>query len=246
MPSSPLFKPNIPDGYTLHSLEQTDSTNEHLFRLASQGAPHQTVLVADRQTAGKGSRGRQFFSPSGGLYFSILLYQLPLPPTCLTPLTALAVYRALRPYTDRALSIKWVNDIYLEGKKLCGILCESRFVGRERTSVVGVGINLVPQDFPRDLRHPAAVLRDTADASLRGEILQAFLWEFDRLLKRPDGLIEEYKKVCCTLGRTVCLQRGEEIIRGQAVDIDPSGALVIALPDGRQKAFSSGEITTQI
>lgn len=236
-----------PPFFRLRIEKETDSTNTHLFRLAEDGEASGLVLLARRQSAGKGSRGRSFFSPEGGLYFSILLRNLP--PhrlSLLTPLTAVAVYRALRPHTNKDLAIKWVNDLYLEGKKVCGILTENRFTGTESTTVVGVGINLLPpiNGFPTDFFHPAAALLRTPDTAAAEDILNTFFKEFDLLLKTGNCL-EEYRAHCCTLGKEVVLCTGKETITGKAVAILDDGALLLRFADGREQAFSAGEVTSQ-
>ena len=229
-----------PSFFRLRIEDKTDSTNAHLFRLAEQGEAAGLVLLARRQGAGKGSRGRSFFSPEGGLYFSILLRDLPPHQlSLLTPLTAVAVYRALRPHTDKTLAIKWVNDLYLEGKKVCGILTENRFIGDRSTTVVGVGINLLPpkEGFPTDFPHPATALLSTLDPTAAEDIFNTFFKEFAMLLETGEFL-EEYRK-------EVTLCRGEDTFTGKAMAITDSGALLLRFADGREQAFGAGEVTSQ-
>ena len=237
-----------PAGWSIQLVEQTDSTNDHLFRLASEGAPDKTVLLARSQSAGKGSRARSFFSPEGGIYLSVLLRDAaPEVLSVLTPMAAVALYEALRPHTDKALAVKWVNDIYLEGKKLCGILTETKFMGAHRVSVIGVGINLVaPQGgFPDGFSHPAAALLEAPDASIAENIINIFLTRLQALI--ADGTLPpEYKENCCTLGRKVTLRQGERIYVGTALDVDQSGALLVQTDDGDVRTFTSGEVTSQI
>ncbi|MBR5783416.1 MAG: biotin--[Clostridia bacterium] len=232
-----------PAGYTLQIVDEVSSTNTVLL----QGEyPDKTVLLARKQTCGKGSKGRSFFSPEGGIYLSVLLKDLPQSRLiCLTPLAAVAVYRALLPHTSKSLAIKWVNDIYLQEKKVCGILTESRFEGERPNTVVGVGINLLPQQFPDGFLHPPTSLLESPDPQKAENIINTFLREFENLL-HTDNFFLEYKRICCTIGRRVCLRRGEEIIRGTAEDITRDFHLVIRLSDGTCRTLSSGEVTEQI
>ena len=238
-----------PSGWQLQAVPECESTNTLLFHLAAEGAPTGRVLLAHHQTGGKGSRGRAFFSPEGGIYLSVLLRDIPAAQLCrLTPLAAVAVYKALRPHTDKSLAIKWVNDIYLEGRKVCGILTENRFVGGASITVVGVGINIVPPEsgYPTDFMHPAAALLNTPDAVIAEDIINTFLAVFyDGVHDLADGrFMAEYKKNCCTLGKQVTLKRGEDIMIGKAVDITENGALILETDEGRE-ILSSGEVTSQ-
>lgn len=238
----------VPKGWRICVVEQTDSTNAHLFRLAEKGAEQGLVLLAREQTAGKGSHARRFFSPEGGIYLSLLLKNQPvkfLP--LLTPMAAVAVHRALRPHTQKELAIKWVNDLYLDGGKVCGILTETRFLGQKTITVMGIGINLLPpkEGFPTDFLHPAAALMTDPDPQ-RAETIISTLLEELKLLLTQKNFLEEYKDNCCTLGKWVTLRLGKDTVTGKAVDILPNGALLLRLPDGKERPFSLGEVTSQI
>lgn len=238
----------VPTGWRIQVIEKTDSTNDHLFRLALEGEASGLVLVARSQSKGKGSRGRSFFSPQGGIYLSLLLRDVaPEVLSLLTPLTAVALFEAVRPHTEKELAIKWVNDIYLSSKKLCGILTETKFLGNERISVVGVGINLVApkDDYPTEFLHPAAALLTAPDTKVGEDIINTFLCRLSELIK--GGILPPlYKENCCTLGKEVTLRQGERIIKGQALDILDNGSLLLRLKDGSLQSFTSGEVTSQI
>lgn len=238
----------VPHGFSLNVVDKTDSTNAHLLRLATEGAPHGQVLLARQQTAGKGSRGRIFFSPEGGIYLSLLLRDVAteaLPK--LTPMAAVAVLEALTPFAGAPLTIKWVNDVYLENKKVCGILCETAFTGEHRATVIGIGINLLPpkDGFPEGLRHPATSLLDAPDPLAAEQIISTLLHRLQQLYQ-GGAYMEKYKAHCCTLGKAVTLQQGDKTIRGTAVDLTPDGGLILRQADGRQRIFTSGEVTSQL
>ena len=138
-----------------------DSTNDELKRRAAAGCPTGTVLVAERQTGGKGRLGRSFYSPPrGGLYMSLLLRPALPASECMavTACTAVAVAVAAEQICGRRAEIKWVNDIMMDGKKLCGILTEgalSAETGLFDYLVVGIGVNVASAGFPEELREVA-------------------------------------------------------------------------------------------
>lgn len=140
------------DGRKLVVLREVDSTNLEARRLALEGAPHRTAVVALSQTAGRGRRERSFFSPPGSLYLSLLLRpeQSPQELMVLTAFTAVAVRRAILAVTGLGVQIKWTNDLVLSGKKLCGIGTEVSLegeTGRVQYAVVGIGINTNVSEF---------------------------------------------------------------------------------------------------
>ncbi len=138
-------------------LDEIDSTNSEMRRLGDAGAVEGTVIVADRQTGGKGRRGREWFSPAGtGIWMSVLLRPelSPGKVSGITLMAALSVCRAIRRETGLNTQIKWPNDLVIDGKKVCGILTEAAVNGNELGYVVlGIGINVNQTEFPKDLPH---------------------------------------------------------------------------------------------
>ena len=149
-------------------LDETESTNAYLKQLALQGAEEYTAVLAARQSGGRGRLGRSFFSPEGGVYLSVL-YR---PKTAVeeissfTVLAAVAVCRGIEKYCGLSCGIKWTNDVEYQGRKLCGILCESVFRGSEPNVIVGVGLNVNTKDFPEDIRDRAGSLAQFAKTPL--------------------------------------------------------------------------------
>ena len=146
----------------IQAFESLDSTNNYLKKLASGGAAEGTVVIADEQTAGRGRMGRSFASAPGcGIYMSMLLRPEGCTADCapgLTAVAAVAVCRAIEKVCGRAPGIKWINDLYLRGKKICGILCESSVKdGRVNYAVLGIGLNVTTraEEFPEELRETA-------------------------------------------------------------------------------------------
>lgn len=229
--------------------EETDSTNSEAKRYAVSGGRAPALFLADRQTAGRGRLGRSFYSPEGtGLYMSLLLpAKAELTDTVLmTSAAAVAVRRAILSVTGIDTGIKWVNDLYLDGRKVCGILCE--LLGTEKMIIVGVGINLSDGGFPEDIAHiagslgitdPDGALRDTLAARCVKELTS--VWE-----TLGDGdLIDEYKKHSTILGNEVIYTENGVSRSGLAVDIDSRGRLIIEDAEGINRVLASGEISVR-
>ena len=233
-------------------LEETDSTNRVARELAARGAPHGTLVAADRQTAGRGRRGRTFFSPEGGIYMSLLLRPTLAPEelTLLTPMAAVAVSRTVDALCRVSTGIKWVNDILLDGKKLCGILTERCPDG---AVVVGIGLNhrTPPGGFPRELEPIACALfpwEEEAEVSaeaLCGGIVQEIIGLTDTVCHR--AFLAEYREKSAILGReiTVFPLQGEPF-PALAEEIDDNGRLIVRTAAGARRVLSSGEVSVRM
>ena len=231
-------------------LAAVDSTNTYLKRAAARGALHGTAVIADCQTQGRGRRGRSFDSAAGtGLYLSVLLR-----PRCasrelmtLTAQTAVAVRRTLRRVCGVDAGIKWVNDLFLGGKKICGILTELTVEaesGAVDCAVIGVGINCTRTEFPEPLRDIAgSVLSQTGvvpdRSALAAELIRA-LWQLPAAGDGADWL-SEYRAACITLGRQVTVQTPDGERTGVAEDVGPEAELIVRLPTGERIEVNSGE-----
>lgn len=238
--------------------DEIDSTNTQAKQLAQQGAPHGTVLVADRQTGGRGRMGRSFCSPAGmGIYLSVILR-----PMCsadqlmhLTCATAVAMCDAVEETTGFRPGVKWINDLLAKGKKLGGILTELSL--RPGTSdvefaIIGIGINCnqAENGFPAALQDIAISLKTAtgknADRNqLTAAMVQA-LYEMDRqLLPKKESILQQYKKDCATLGQDIYLLRGEEKTPCTALDLDLDGGLIVEYADGTREIIQSGEVSVR-
>ena len=241
-----------------HWLEETGSTNDDLKALARQGAPHGTVLIADRQRGGHGRMGRAFHSPGGvGIYFSILLR-----PNCapgelmhLTCATAVAMCDAVEKSAGFRPGIKWTNDLVYKKRKLGGILTELGLSpkGGVEYAIIGIGINCcqTQEDFPEEIRSIAASLsmvtgREIDRAKVAAAMMDA-LWNMDRkLLTEKLHMLHQYRKDCITIGQEVSLLRvGEAVRHGKAVDMDDAGALIVEFENGHTEAVNSGEVSVR-
>ena len=245
-------------GKQLTYLHTCPSTNDLLKAMAEAGAEEGTVLVAGEQTRGKGRLGRHFTSAAGkGVYLSALL-RPELPPEALLPLTgftAEAMVRAVQRAAGTQPKIKWVNDLILNEKKICGILTESAFSagGRLKYVVVGVGLNVNyhREDFPTELRAIAGSLRtelgrDFSLASVAAAMIEALDALYAALLAgRTDPYLTAYRQHCLTLQRDVLLLQNGAAEPAYALDVDEALGLRVRFPDGREALVRSGEASVR-
>ena len=238
--------------------DEVTSTNTLLKELGRQGAPAGTVLVAGRQTGGRGRLGRTFLSPGGvGVYFSALI-RPDCAPTELMHLTC-AVAVAMCDAVENAFGfrpgIKWTNDLVVGTKKLGGILTELGLdpkTGRVSYAVLGIGINCGQEsgDFDPTIRDIATsarmILGHEADRErLIAEMVRA-LEAMDRtLLHAPAAMLERYRRDCITLGQPVSIVRGDEVRYALALDIDAEGGLIVRYDSGETGTVTSGEVSVR-
>ena len=251
---APLLSPTAkPFAGLVHFYPTLTSTNLTAKELALAGAPHGTTVIAETQTGGRGRYTRSFFSPKGGLYISIILHPDRLhfsEITSVTAFSAVAVCDAIQAVSGRIPQIKWVNDVFLDGRKVCGILTEGVTdleTGSLGWIVVGIGINAVGKqtDFPPELREIVTTVFEEAPASgircrLAAELINRIAG-CDPMPKES-ALYENYRKRLMMLGQTVTVVQGERTYPALAVDIDNAGHLILQTADGKQTALSSGEI----
>ena len=222
----------------------TDSTSERAFAALEAGqARHGDVHVARKQTAGRGSRGRRWFSPAGGgLYASVILKPPPPAPSPveLTMAAGLAVRDLLLGLGVEGPSLKWPNDVLIEGDKVCGILVEARGLDpRSPALVCGIGLNLGPMDFPEEVRARGATSLDRHGVEPDPErVLEALLSALERrwalVGTRSLELAADFAAAAgLTPGRAVRVRRGDRAFRGPIVAFGTDG-LVLDAPDGRR------------
>ena len=229
--------------------DEIDSTSSEARRYAVSGGSCPALFLADTQSGGRGRMGRSFFSPKGsGIYMSLLLpAAAELSDTVLmTSAAAVAVRRAILRVTSADTKIKWVNDLYLNGKKVCGILCE--LLTEEKKMIVGVGINLYGSEFPEDISHIAGAIYHTeADDKVRSALVCAVAEELISIHKElGDGaFMKEYKENSALLGREIRYTDNGVWMIGTAVDIDDRGRLYVRDGQGQTRILSSGEISVR-
>jgi len=230
-------------------VESTESTNADVRGAADAGEPEGLVLIAERQTAGRGRLDRVWESPArAGVLMSMLLRpevpaaQLPLLPL----LTAVAVVEAVRAVAELPARVKWPNDVLVDGRKLGGILLERTATG---AAVVGIGLNVStrPEELPVTEATSVQVAGGVADrASLVKEMLRAFERRYVgyvRAAGAPESVLAAYREVCDTLGREVrVLLPDGASVRGTATGVDESGMLVVRQDDGVERSWSAGDV----
>jgi len=242
--------------YILDVRKTVTSTNTIAKEMASKGACEGTVIIASEQTQGRGRMGRTFFSPpSTGLYMSVILRpQLSLEDSLLiTTGTAVAVAKAIETLTQKGVQIKWVNDLFMDGKKVCGILTEASLNvenGGLDYAVVGIGINVCTKDFPNDLKDLAGSIFDKkpqkgpVTSLLAAYVLNNLADIIENIADRT--YLEEYKKRSFLLGKEINVIKGDSILSAKAVDIDDRARLIVEYPDLTTEALSSGEVSVRI
>lgn len=242
-------------GQKVIRLDTVDSTNDYLMGLASRDATHGTVVVADSQEKGKGRLERTWFSPPGkNVYMSVLLKPdlHPEDISLLTVMSAVASALAINKLTGIKARIKWPNDIVVSGRKLGGILLESRFrSGGIAHAVVGIGINVNSRqaDFPEDLRAIAtSVFQEIGRSSRRTTLIDAILDNIDSELdlineKRRSLLLKKYKIMSATIGNRVRVDDSNGSFEGGALDIDEQGHLLVKTDADKVETISAGDVT---
>lgn len=228
-----------------------DSTNTEAKRMLADGFDSDAIITAAMQTGGRGRLGRSFYSPADtGIYVSFLLHPAGelSDLVSLTAAAAVAVDRAIRKLTDAEPLIKWVNDLYLNGKKICGILAETvtRTQAARQAIIIGIGLNLNTENFPKDIADIAGSLH--APHMKKSRMVAAIAEELFALAEHPADkrYLSDYRAHSLVLGRRVVYMRGEERTEALAVDIDDCGGLIVRLDDGSMRTLHTGEISLRL
>jgi biotin-[acetyl-CoA-carboxylase] ligase BirA-like protein len=230
------------------------STNDTAKQLASSGVKEGTIVLAESQLKGKGRLGRKWFSPEGGLWFSVILRPRIKPKHALklTLLGSVATVKTLNELYEIGAEIKWPNDILINRGKVCGVLTEASIKGRNLSfAVLGFGINanLDPEVFPRHFRDSVATLKTQLGKKISREILLCELLEnveicYDLFKKgKFETILDDWRKLSGFLGSYVRIFDGQRSIEGTALDLDADGALIIRLRDQNVRRVVSGDVT---
>ena len=239
----------------IHYFDCVESTNTLAKEMAKAGAPHGTVLIADRQTAGRGRLGRSFLSPGGmGIYMSVIL-RYDCQATDLMHLTcACGVHlcNAVESVLQIRPGIKWINDLVVGQKKLAGILTELVVTGQETCAIVGIGLNVCQKtaDFDPQIQSIATSLALISGQQFsRPAVFDAIVQNIYRmdqsLFTQKDRIMTRYRQNCITLGQQISVVRGDEIRHGQALAITDEGALLVRYDDGNTQEVNSGEVSVR-
>lgn len=252
MISAMQLQQQIPSFYHVHCFEKLESTNTWLMEHSE--LEEGTVIIADEQTGGKGRNGHRFHSPKGsGIYLSLLLKpQSQLYDTLsLTAAAAVACLKAVEDVYGLSCSIKWLNDILFQNKKVAGILCEGKMMaGREhmQAMVIGIGINVHPFERPSDIADIAASIEEYTGIQKPRQVLVArFLNHFYDLYRHADESMHAfYQDHSQVIGKVVTVIHGNVRYQAFAEDVDEQYRLVLRKEDGTYACLSSGEVSIRL
>lgn len=234
-----------------------ESTNTTAKQLAEEGASHGTVIIADCQKGGRGRLGKTFHSPAGtGIYMSVILrpdFSTELS-NLLTACTAVSTEKSLCQFCKKNIKIKWVNDLFISNKKVCGILteasisCESRSINY---AIIGIGVNVrnTKENFPDELQSIVTSLEEEGSEKinrcvLAAEILNNLEIELSHISDRK--FLDEYREHSNLIGNKVTIVDGMgNEIKGTAVGIDNNASLLVKMNDGQVKTISSGTVQAE-
>lgn len=223
--------------------ERVDSTNNVAKKLADEGAPEGTIVVAEEQTGGRGRINRLFLSPfAKGVWFSLILRPNipPMEVSKMTLLAAVAVARAIRHHGLTDCGIKWPNDILVKGRKMVGILTELNGSAEKVNYIImGIGVNtgITAEDLPKDLQPIITSFAREGVRVSRLALLETLLKEIEGLYQTVcrEGfapILAEWRALSCMLGQDVTVTSIDKTFSGKAVDIDENGNLLVATPEG--------------
>lgn len=241
--------------YDVAFYRKTDSTNTRLKTLAEEGAREGTVAVALEQTAGRGRKGRNFCSPDSGIYISFLLRPAfeAEEVSLLTVAAAVAAARTVDFVTGKNSGIKWVNDIYTDGRKVCGILSEAALSVESRNvdyAIVGTGINLYkPQGgFPDEIKNVAGWLFDKPVKNLKNIVVKKLTDEFFGIYRNfaDKSFFDEYRAKSIITGKTVSVVKSDRTLPACVLRIDDACRLEVKYENGETELLSSGEISVKL
>lgn len=232
------------------------STNALLRERANAGAPEGTVVIAAAQTRGRGRLGRSFYSPADtGLYLSVLLRPEGYSPSeavRVTTMAAVAACEAVEALSGKTAQIKWVNDVFLEGRKVCGILTEGSFnleLGSLEYIVLGIGINVYPpvEGFPQEIAATAGAVLDAPQEGGRNRLAAEFLNQFFAVYQNdPAEYARRYRDRSLVIGKHITVITPQGTREATALDIDRDCRLVVRWMDGSVESLSSAEISVRI
>jgi len=240
--------------------QSLDSTNITAKQMAISNAEHGTVVIADHQTAGKGRYGRSFFSPKGhGIYMSFILLPSQIwleVPTLITAFTAVAVCEAIIEVCEKHPQIKWVNDLFLDGKKICGISTEAVTDyenGAINWIVVGIGVNFtMPQDMPEELKEivGAVFTNNEKNSVTRNRLAAAIINKMTALNAESEQInkdfLKKYRERLMFLGEEITVTGTGKEYQATAIDIDDIGRLIVRNENGEIHSLFSGEVRVKM
>lgn len=238
-------------GHRILRFDAVESTNDTAKGLLGGEADEGTVIVAERQVAGRGRHGKAWFSPPGGLYCSVVLKPDDKNVPMLNLVSGMPVVKALRHWSVLA-TLKWPNDVVFRDRKIGGVLCEGVYRHETFWVVAGIGVNTnVPLDrLPDEVRAGATSLKAETDVEVSNEeFLEYMLREFDKVYKASKSsargvLARDYMALCSTIRQRVAVKTPGGSVRGTAIEVTPQGALVLMDETGKRIEVTDGTVTS--
>lgn len=250
---------DLNDQLHIEVFPEISSTNTYLSQKALEGAAEGLVAIAGRQSAGRGRRGRTFESPAdSGVYMSILLRpegMLPEDAVRITTMAAVSVCEAIEEVSERQAQIKWVNDVFIDGRKVCGILTEAAFgpeTGCLEHIIVGIGINVYQPEggFDSSIKDIAGAVftekQNDGRNHIAAAVLNAFMHYYMPDEQTQKQYVSEYRRRSLVIGKPVSVLKPEGPINAMALDIDGDCHLLVRYADGSTESLSSGEISIRM
>ena len=234
---------------------ELDSTNNYLKKIGSEGEKENHLVIASSQTSGRGRMGRSFYSPKGtGIYFSLLLHpQISAERSLfLTVMAAVSVAETVMEYNKNNVKIKWVNDIYIDGKKVCGILTEGAINSDKKLdyAVVGIGINVIaPKNgFPEYIKDIAtAIFPGKTEENIKEKIVAEVVNRFFQMYNGDDNdFIRRYKEYSYLTGKEINIISGENTRPAVVLDITDDCRLLVKNKNGEIEEISSGDVSVRL
>ena len=244
------------DSSLIQVYESIDSTNNLAKELAVSGAKNGTVIIANEQTKGRGRYGKTFESPKdSGIYMSIILRPEEMPqidPSLMTAYSAVVVSEVLEQLSGEKIGIKWVNDLFLNGKKVCGILTEA--VSNLETGcldwiVVGIGINVSTKSelFSKNVQSVATALfnnKKTIRNKIAANVINQFFLQASNMTQK--SMMQQYREKSIVVGQLVSIVSGADSYVAQVEDIKDNGSLMIKLSNGETRELRFGEVSLKL
>jgi BirA family biotin operon repressor/biotin-[acetyl-CoA-carboxylase] ligase len=256
MPDETLNQSAITKGLTTRFIGQnvlyypvTTSTNDIARQQALAKCPEGTAIIADRQTSGRGRLKREWVTPQGNIAVSVVLYPARKDLPFLTMLAALAVQCGIRKTTGLKCQLKWPNDVLINGKKVCGILLESRAaVNSVDYAIIGIGINVNIKlaDYQEISAIATSLADETGKEVSRVVLLQNLFLEMEKLYLRPragESILAEWRDNLVNIGKQVHIRAGDDVFEGIAESVADDGSLMLRCTDGRLMKFTAGDVT---
>ena len=235
--------------------DELDSTNSYLKKIGSSGEKETQLVIALSQTGGRGRMGRSFYSPNGtGIYFSLLLYPefSAEKSLFLTVMAAVSVAEAVMKYNKNDVKIKWVNDIYIDGKKVCGILTEGAINSDKMLdyAVVGIGINVIAPEngFPEDIKNIAtAIFPGKTEDNIKEKIVADIVNRFFKMYYGIDtDYVKRYKDYSYLTGKEINIISGDTVRPATVIDITDDCHLLVKNEKGEIEEISSGDVSVRL